>query len=198
MDGTLLDTTQVVPEAFVGAVADLGGPPVDRAGVVAAYSLGVPELILEHFLGRPLHTGEEEHYYRRLATVRVSPYAGIADALRALRSAGQPVTVFTGASSRAARSLLSAAGLEVDILIGGNDIAHPKPAPDGLLEAARRLGTVPGRLYYLGDAPTDLLSAKAAGARGVAVTWGHLYQADAPADHVIHRPSEALQLLRSR
>jgi HAD superfamily hydrolase (TIGR01509 family) len=195
MDGTLLDTTQVVPDAFVEAVGDLGGPNVDRHDVVAAYSLGVPELILEHFLRRSLRPGEEETYYRRLADVRVDPYEGIMDTLRALRSVGLPVTVFTGASTRAARSLLSAAGIEVDILVGGDDITRPKPAPDGLLEAASRLSTPPDRLFYLGDAPTDLLSAAAAGARSVAVAWGHLYRPDAPADHTLHRPADALQLL---
>jgi HAD superfamily hydrolase (TIGR01509 family) len=195
MDGTLLDTTQVVPDAFVEAIADLRGPDVDRGDVVAAYSLGVPEAILEHFLRRSLHSGEEETYYRRLAQVRVSPYEGIADVLGALRSTGHPVTVFTGASSRAARSLLSAAGLEVDILVCGDDIARPKPAPDGLLEAARRLGTRPDRIFYLGDAPTDLLSAEAADAHGVAVAWGHLYRADAAAEHTLQRPADALALL---
>ena len=51
MDGTLLDTTAVVPDAFVAAVLELGGPAVDRDDVVSAYSMGVPEAILEHFLG---------------------------------------------------------------------------------------------------------------------------------------------------
>jgi phosphoglycolate phosphatase-like HAD superfamily hydrolase len=195
MDGTLLDTTGVVPDAFVEALADLGGPAVDRASIVAAYSLGIPEVILSHFLGRPLRSGEEESYYRRLSGVPVSPYDGITDSLRALRSGNHPITVFTGASTRAARSLLSAAGIDVDILIGGDQIAHPKPAPDGLVEAARRLDTRPDRLFYLGDAPTDLLTANAAGARSVAVAWGHLYRADARADHTLHRPVDVLGLL---
>jgi HAD superfamily hydrolase (TIGR01509 family) len=195
MDGTLLDTTGVVPDAFVAAIADLGGPTVDHAEVVAAYSLGVPELILEHFLRRPLRSGEEEAYYRRLAEVRVSPYDGITDSLGALRAVGQPITVFTGASTRAARSLLAAAGIEIDVLIGGDQVAHPKPAPDGLVEAAHQLDTTPDLLFYLGDAPTDLLAAKAAGARSVAVAWGHLYRADVPADHTLSRPADALRLL---
>jgi phosphoglycolate phosphatase-like HAD superfamily hydrolase len=153
MDGTLFDTTGVVPDAFVAAIADLGGPTIDRAEVVAAYSLGVPELILEHFLRRSLRSGEEEAYYRGLGGVRVSPYDGITDALADLRAAGQPITVFTGASTRAARSLLAAAGIEIDILIGGDQVAHPKPSPDGLVEAARQLDTTPDVLFYLGDAP---------------------------------------------
>ena len=53
MDGTLLDTTSVVPDAFVATVQELGVADVDREKVVAAYSLGVPEVMLEH-LGRAL------------------------------------------------------------------------------------------------------------------------------------------------
>ena len=46
MDGTLLDTTSVVPDAFVATVQELGVADVDREKVVAAYSLGVPEVML--------------------------------------------------------------------------------------------------------------------------------------------------------
>jgi HAD superfamily hydrolase (TIGR01509 family) len=196
MDGTILDTTQVVPDAFIGAVADLGGPALDRASVVAAYSLGVPEVILDHLLGRPLRAGEAECYYQRLGDVTVSPYEGISECLDALRSLGHPITVFTGASTRAARSLLSAAGIEVDILIGGDQIARAKPAPDGLMEAARRLHTPPNKLFYLGDAPVDLQAATAAGAHSVAIAWGHLYRPDTLADHTLHHPTDALHLLQ--
>lgn len=195
MDGTLLDTTKVVPDAFVAAVAELGGPTMNRSDVVAAYSLGVPEMILEHFLRRPLREGEAESYYRRLTRVQIVPYEGVRASLRWLRGAGHPVAVFTGASTRAARSLLAAAGLDVDILVGGDQVEHPKPAGDGICEAARRLGVRADEVFYLGDAPTDLIAAKAAGARSVAVAWGHLYRHDAPADHTVHRPMDALGLL---
>lgn len=198
MDGTLLDTTMVVPGAFVAALLELGGPAVDRDDVVSAYSMGVPEVILEHFLGRRLRRGEEESYYRLLGQVRVAPYDGVVDCMHALRAAGHLISVFTGASTRAARSLLSAAGLDVDVLVGGDQVEHPKPAGDGLVEVARRLHARPAALFYLGDAPTDLLAAKAAGARSVAVAWGHLYRPDAPADHTLHRPLDALRLLDAR
>jgi phosphoglycolate phosphatase-like HAD superfamily hydrolase len=198
MDGTLLDTTAVVPDAFVAAVLELGGPAVDRDDVVSAYSMGVPEAILEHFLGRSLRPGEDESYYQRLAEIRVDPYDGVVDSVHALRAAGHLISVFTGASTRAARSLLSAAGLDVDVLVGGDQVEHPKPAGDGLIEAARRLHVRPDALFYLGDAPTDLLAAKAAGASSVAVAWGHLYRPDAPADHTLRHPLDALHLLGPR
>lgn len=195
MDGTLLDSTGVVPDAFVAAVAELGGVQVDREQVVAAYSLGVPEVMLEHLLGRELEAAEAEAYYRRLLDAPVTPYAGIAETVAQLRRSGHLIVVFTGASARAATTLLASAGIEVDLLIGGDQIDHPKPAPDGIFLAAERLQRRPGELAYVGDAPTDLRAAKAAGALSVAAAWGHLYDADEPADVALATPREVFALV---
>lgn len=197
MDGTLLDSTIVVPRAFIAAVTALGGPTVDEAQVVAAYSLGVPEVILTHLLGRPLRDGESEAYYQRLDGVNLSPYPGVTGTIAALRAARHPVAVFTGAAVRGARALLEAAGIAVDVLVGGDLVARPKPAPDGLLLVAQRLRIEPCELAYVGDAAVDLLSAKAAGASGIAAQWGHLYDPRIAADLTLARPEDALALLQT-
>ncbi|WP_432520995.1 HAD family hydrolase [Kineococcus sp. SYSU DK006] len=195
MDGTLLDSSRVVPAAFVEAVAELGGPAVDARAVVAAYSLGVPEAVLAHLLRRPLRAGEAEAYYRRLEGAEVHPYPEVARTLQVLRERGHPVAVFTGAAVRGARTLLSSAGLEVDLLIGGDLVQRPKPAPDGVLLAARELRVEPAEVLYVGDAPTDLLAARAAGARAVAAAWGHLYDPAAAADDTWGTPATAVDVL---
>lgn len=197
MDGTLLDSTAVVPDAFIGAVQELHGPTVDREAVVAAYPLGVPEVILAHLLGRPLAAGEADAYYRRLRGVLPPPYPGVAAVLAELRARGHLVVVFTGASTRAAATLLTGAGLEIDLLVGGDQIARPKPAPDGLLLAARRLELPPAALAYIGDAPTDLRAARAAGSSSVAAGWGHLYDPAEPAHRTLTAPGEALALIHA-
>lgn len=195
MDGTLLDSTRVVPDAFVETVRELGIDGVDRDQVIAAYSLGVPEVMLEHLVGRPLNGHELDLYYGRLLDSTVLPYEGILDTLQALRDRGMPIVIFTGASSRAARTLLTSAGISYDILVGGDHISRPKPAPDGILEAAKQLSVLPAQITYIGDAPTDLQAARAAGARGAAATWGHLYRDDEPADTRLMAPKEALTLM---
>lgn len=194
-DGTLVDSTTVVPEAFVGAVTALGGPRVDHDRVIAAYSLGVPEVMLAELLGRPLLDGEVEAYYERLHGARLQPYPGVISALKALRAAGHPVVVFTGAAVRGAGTLLEAAGLEVDVLVGGDMVDSPKPAPDGLHLAAKLLEVSAHDLIYIGDAPTDLQAARAAGALAAAARWGHLYDPQAPTDLTLDGPEDALGLL---
>src|SRR6266511_4379380 len=42
MDGTLIDSATVVPDAYIRAITRLGGPTLTREAVIAAYGLGPP------------------------------------------------------------------------------------------------------------------------------------------------------------
>lgn len=195
MDGTLLDSSVAVPAAFIAAVRQLGGPAVGADQVVASYGRGTPEVILAHLLGRDLGPLDAEAYYLALGEARVTAFPGVADVLGTLRARGKPVVVFTGASSRAAEMLLRQAGLGADVLVGGDHVAHPKPAPDGLELAAVRLGVGAAELAYIGDSPLDLRAAAAAGSLGAAAAWGHQYDPAEPANCTLAAPAAALALL---
>jgi HAD superfamily hydrolase (TIGR01509 family) len=195
MDGTLLDSSVAVPAAFAAALARRGGPVVDAAQVIAAYPLGTAEVIMAHLAGRPVTDADMDEYYRDLRQSQVVAYAGVAEVLRSLRATGQPIAVFTGASRRAAGILLAAAGLAADVLIGGDQVRHPKPAADGLLLAAAEIGIPARDLAYIGDSPADIGAARAAGSHGAAAAWGHMYDAAVAADSVLSVPGQALSLL---
>lgn len=128
-------------------------------------------------------------------TAVVPAYPGVLGTLAGLAALGQPIAVFTGASARSAAPLLRSAGIGVDVLVGGDSVARPKPAPDGVLAIAERLGVPPHRLAYIGDSPADLGAARASGAMAVAAAWGHLFDPAEPSDLVLDRPEDALQLL---
>jgi HAD superfamily hydrolase (TIGR01509 family) len=195
MDGTLLDSSSVVTAAFASAVGELGGPVPDAAQVIAAYPLGPPEVIMAHLARRAVSAEDMDAYYRKLENVEVEPYPGISETLAALRGRGHAVAVFTGASRRGASMLLTAAGLAVDVLIGGDQVARPKPAADGLLLAAERLGVDVSDLVYVGDSPADMRAARAAGSHGAAAAWGHMHDPAEPADSILQAPGQVLELL---
>jgi HAD superfamily hydrolase (TIGR01509 family) len=195
MDGTLLDSSVAVPAAFAATLASRGGPVVDAAQVIAAYPLGTADVIMAHLAGRPVTGADMDEYYAELGRSAVAGYPGVAEALRDLRTRGQPIVVFTGASRRAAGILLAAAGVTADVLIGGDQVRHPKPAADGLLLAAREIGVAPADLAYIGDSPADMGAARAAGSHAAAAAWGHMYDAAIPADSVLAEPGQALSLL---
>ncbi|GAA4609642.1 phosphoglycolate phosphatase/AHBA synthesis associated protein [Actinoplanes octamycinicus] len=196
MDGTLIESTTAVNAAFRAAVAAGGGPWYSDAEIVAAYPLGPPQRILDHLLGRPATPDDLDRYYAHLGTGRVSAYDGIGETLADLTRRCS-LGVFTGASQQAAQILLGAAGLlkHFSIIVGGDQVANPKPAPDGILRACEQLGVAPGSVAYVGDSPLDLQAARRSGAVAVAAAWGHLYDAEQPADRTAHRPADLRTLV---
>jgi beta-phosphoglucomutase-like phosphatase (HAD superfamily) len=59
-----------------------------------------------------------------------------------------------------------------DAVVTGDCVAHPKPAPDIFLEAARRLGVPPEGCVVLEDSLAGVRAARAAGMRVIAVPEG--------------------------
>jgi HAD superfamily hydrolase (TIGR01509 family) len=60
----------------------------------------------------------------------------------------------------------------VDLAVTADDVAHPKPDPEGLLQALKRLGATAASAVYTGDTVHDMRAARGAGVRGIGVTWG--------------------------
>ncbi|GAA3797879.1 HAD family hydrolase [Streptomyces coacervatus] len=195
MDGTLIDSASVVPDSFCQTVEELGGRTRSRAEIVALYSLGPPRAMLSELLNRPCSDADVDLYHDILArrATAVSACDGIKAVLDQLQ-ATVPMAVFTGASRQAAEILLSAAGLlgYFAVLVAGDQVANPKPDPQGILKACSLVPAEPRRSIYVGDAPTDLEAARRAGAVGAAAGWGHLYDPSALADLHLRRPADLL------
>jgi HAD superfamily hydrolase (TIGR01509 family) len=107
------------------------------------------------------------------------PMRGIRELLNALVAAGIPRAI---ASSGPARWVVPAIeGLALtslfDAIVTGDDVVRRKPAPDGYLEAALRLGTDPARSVAVEDSGPGIAAARAAGMKTVAIphplTEGH-------------------------
>jgi HAD superfamily hydrolase (TIGR01509 family) len=60
----------------------------------------------------------------------------------------------------------------LDAVLGPEDVARPKPAPDMLLEAMRRLGCRTPETLYVGDMTVDIETARAAGVTVWAIATG--------------------------
>jgi phosphoglycolate phosphatase len=112
-----------------------------------------------------------------------------------------PWGIVTNKATRFAVPLVAALGLaqRAAALVCGDTVAHSKPHPAPLLEAARQLGLAPGDCAYVGDDRRDVDAGRAAGMLTVVAAWGYLGEGDAPqewgADHLIARPDELPRLI---
>jgi AHBA synthesis associated protein len=199
LDGVLVDSFAVMREAFTIAYAEVVGPgeaPFEEYN----RHLGryFPDIM--KIMGLPLEM--EEPFVResyRLAH-KVVVFDGVVEVLRALRRRGLGLAVATGKSGPRARSLLDGLGMlpMFDHVIGSDEVARPKPAPDIVLRALDLLGVQPENAVMVGDAVTDLASARSASVTAVAALWGEA-DADellaASPDAALHRPVELVSLL---
>jgi AHBA synthesis associated protein len=196
LDGVLVDSFAVMREAFHLAYAEVVG---DGEAPFAEYNkhLGryFPDIM--RIMGLPLEM--EEPFVResyRLAD-RVRVFDGVRELLSELRGHGIGLAVATGKSGLRARSLLDRLDLIgfFDHVIGSDEVARPKPAPDIVRHAMTLLGAEPAQVIMVGDAVTDLQSAQGAGVTAVAALWGETDEAEllrAGPDVVIRTPAELL------
>ncbi|MSP53698.1 MAG: HAD family hydrolase [Gammaproteobacteria bacterium] len=86
-------------------------------------------------------------------------------------------------------------------LVGADTVGRGKPHPDSLLHAAKLLHVQPEHCFYVGDFSTDIIAAKAAGMKSVAVAWGYHgglvdMQSWEP-DYIIDTPEELLKIVKT-
>ena len=199
MDGTLFDSTNVVPDAYIESVVAGGGRRYERQEIIDAYWLGPPRVMLAHLLKRDCADADLDRYHATLARVggNVRVYDGMIEALDEL-SAGVPLAVFTGASAIAAEILLKASNLRrfFKVVVGGDEVVRPKPDPAGIQLACKRLGVPCDQAAYVGDSPLDLEAARRSTALAVAAGWSALSQGVA-ADEVLSQPHDLVRLVAS-
>jgi len=107
------------------------------------------------------------------------PMRGIHELLMALDAAGIPRAVASSAPGRWVVPAVERLALTsfFGAIVTGDDIVRRKPAPDGYLEAARRIGADPARSIAVEDSGPGIAAARAAGMKVVAIphhlTEGH-------------------------
>jgi sugar-phosphatase len=133
---------------------------------------------------------EEGRELDRLVRREIDQVRAIEGAAALLGELALPWAVVTSGTRWFVERALTAAGLPMPpVAVFGEDVEHGKPAPDGYLAAAARLGLPPGECLVVEDAPYGVAAAKAARCPVIAVTTTHAVADLAQAD--THRPSLA-------
>jgi phosphoglycolate phosphatase len=104
----------------------------------------------------------------------MAPAVPLDPLLGTLKARGLKLGVATNDIESAARSHLSAAGVadHFDVIMGADSGHGAKPGPGMLLAFSHKTGIAPERVLMVGDSTHDLVAARAAGMRPVAVLTG--------------------------
>ncbi len=135
----------------------------------------------------------------RLEQESIAAFPGIADLLASLPAQGIRPGIVTSKRRWAVERELRRLGWLEDFacVVCRDDTQHHKPSPEPILHAMRQLGGRP--VAYVGDAPSDVQAAKAAGLPAIGVIWGWAggpALRAAGADFVLEDPAAILPLLR--
>ena len=184
LDGTLVDTPGVIVETALAALRGRGGglampePQAIRATIGLPLTVAFSGLLGISQEAAELHAVVAE--YRRLWRANVVPrsaellYPGVAEGVQVLRDLGLRLAVATSKQQSGAVAQLEAAGIarHFEVVAGYDAVERPKPDPQLALHVLERLGTDRERTIVVGDTTHDLLMARGAGLRAIAVTYG--------------------------
>lgn len=171
MDGVLVNSEPLHYQAFVRTLAQWGKcltyeeykkyigttNAVICEGLVKTYDLPVtPEEFNEIM---------KKHKADVYAEVGYPGIPGVPEMLRSFKEAGYTMAVASSSPYENIVKTTKALGIHgyFDQLVSGESVAHPKPAPDVFLKAAKALGTAPEECLVVEDSCHGVHAAKNAG-----------------------------------
>ena len=167
MDGTLVDSTQVVELVWGGWAARHKIPLED----VLSFSHGRPTIAtLEHFLPGRDHSEELEELSRfgETQTEGIVAVPGAAEVLHTLQKQNHPWAIVTSAWRKLAETRVIAAGLPLPkVIVPVDEIRNGKPDPEGFLHAAEQLGVAPAECIVFEDTRPGIDAGLSAGTQVV-------------------------------
>nr|WP_068432760.1 phosphoglycolate phosphatase [Magnetospirillum sp. XM-1]CUW38974.1 Phosphoglycolate phosphatase\ len=207
LDGTLIHSLPDLVAAVNRLLASEGRKALDDRTVMSFVGDGAGTLVTRVFTATGGMPGPDvEPYLKRFladyeprSTENTVPWPGVPETLAELKAAGLRLAVCTNKPSRATAEILAALDLGrwFDLVVGADDAPSIKPDPAHVTCILDRLGVPAGAAVMVGDSTNDIVSAKRAGVRSVALSFGYCHGpvADLGADWVVDDFRELSRLL---
>jgi HAD superfamily hydrolase (TIGR01509 family) len=176
MDGVLVDSEPLHLRAARTALGERGPSFTDRDnqaffGTTDAELFRILRILFDLDTPTDALVAAKNAHLERLIRAEARPLPGVPAIPRWLRASGFALALASASSRAIIRAVLQTIGLDTTFqaIVSGDEVARGKPAPDGFLMAARRLGVEPGACLVVEDSRNGVLAAKAAGMAVAAV-----------------------------
>lgn len=197
-DGTLVDSLGQALVSFNFALQAVGAEPLPPEVIKQYFGAGADRILMRILDDEALGLAAFKYYidHQSLLAAQTQLHTGVRALLDTLATEGVPMAVVTGRHAQDLEVLLAPHQLSEYFvtLVADSHAPRSKPAPDGILLAAERMGLPPSKTLYVGDAVYDVQAAHAAGSIPVAALWDQLakrgeLQAEEPA-FIAEAPAE--------
>ena len=206
LDGTLVDSAPEMHSALNILLKEQGMNSVEYNDVRPFVSHGVKGIFSVVFDDDPKINGNRYNRYLRLYEEILGSEASLFDGMnmviKQLEENNHLWGVVTNKSHRFAKPLLEKLGIidKAICLITRDDVEFAKPHPQPILKALKKVKLKEGQhCFYSGDSSKDIESAKAAGIRSIACSYGYRMENDHPekwgADFCVDKPIEILNVI---
>lgn len=169
-DYTLVDSSPGIIACANYALAQLGLPAVEPECICATIGLSLGETFakLTGLCEPEQQAGFVRYFVQRADEIMVDSttlYDIAREVIPALVQRGMQLGIVSTKYRSRLEGVLQREGLKgyFAVLVGGDSIPQQKPAPDGLLLAAKLMGLAVADCLYIGDSPVDAQAARRAG-----------------------------------
>ena len=178
MDNTILDSNKAHILAYNKAFEKSGLKKVKPEKLKKLFGLIHIKIIKKNFpklkLKEIKKIVEDHNYFMMNETKKyIKPFEGVESTLKKLRKKYR-LALLSNCSHKEILVSLKAAKLDknlFDILIGNDEVKHPKPSPDEIIKAEHLLHLKAD--YMVGDTIYDIMAGKKAGVKTIAVLTGN-------------------------
>ena len=181
VDGTLVDSQDIIVAAQRSAFAACGLEPPTRARSLSIVGLSLAEAFTALVGPKGPVPALVAAYKDAFATLRADPsveepfFPGAAETIRRLaRRPDVALGIATGKSRRGVARILDREGWrDLFATIQTADDAPSKPDPGMIMRAMAETGCGPAASVMVGDTTFDMAMARAAGIGAIGVSWGY-------------------------
>ncbi len=171
-DGTLWDALGFIVETYTEVFEQVGLRPWTRQEYRENFTHDWRKSL--KLMGLDAHEGlVVDHWEKRISEKHPHAYPWAVELIGKMKK-DHLVGVVSSAPGNALRRELERSELweMMDVVVSKDDVKRIKPDPQPLMLASCVVEASPEESVYVGDMADDIIAAKAAGMRSVAVTWG--------------------------
>ena len=205
-DGTLADTKENIILTFQMTMKELGVEIKSRQECAATIGLTLEDAfkVLYPGMAAEKYILLRDTYRRIFKENRKILVPGlfpeVMETLKELRRKGYLMSIASSRQSPSLQSFLEDMKIAhlFEYAVGGDNVEHPKPAPDAVLQILRHYNLSAEEAFVVGDMPFDINMATNAGVKSCGVTWGNADAAqlkESGANYIIDKMSQLLEIL---